>query len=565
MRATACLIAAVSLGSIAHAHARPLPNCSVVFFHHLEKTGGTTLRALFQRYAQRGQFELFSFVNRQNKLHLQAILHKLHLAAERGPAALNGTRIAVEIHVGGSLLMPYFFHSTLRDLLYMRALLRGAGCRCNLVSMVRAPIMQTLSWYQMFVGGGRVPLCFWQQATDCSSRIALGYTCHDSAAGRPISQVHEEAVDTMWRTFDLVGYTEAFDDFVVLLAQLVGLPSPAYRSQNVHKDRVTARDARSKLQQHWAPRVCSGSHAGASVPPTLEHLLLERMEQARESAARRQNLQLECRGYGPCVIRGALTTDRVAHDDGACRNVTPAALVARLCSRATADERIYQLVRTRFDARLSDVSSVRLKKASRRLHLASVRLAERAEAQAAESEATLRALARDPLRADYVSKAGKGVPWKVNELTRVYNARERARFSCVGCSGDVVPEFDLGGCWPLWTQFAPDEMMFSCRRSWTSDPALDVPRTGGKNPLPCWQTCWEPMNRSAGAALCAAPACPAEPREDAHAWRRRWEAGRSAFEKTSEDGSAVASMSKRIQDADGRRLEPEGSFVLRVF
>ena len=49
-----------------------LPNCSVVFFHHLEKTAGTTLRSVLQREAQLGLFDFFSFVNRYNKVHLQS-------------------------------------------------------------------------------------------------------------------------------------------------------------------------------------------------------------------------------------------------------------------------------------------------------------------------------------------------------------------------------------------------------------------------------------------------------------------------------------------------------------
>ena len=49
----------------------PLPNCSVVFFHHVEKTGGTTLRAIFQRHQQLGLFDLVSFVGRQNRLQFQ--------------------------------------------------------------------------------------------------------------------------------------------------------------------------------------------------------------------------------------------------------------------------------------------------------------------------------------------------------------------------------------------------------------------------------------------------------------------------------------------------------------
>ena len=52
--------------------------------------------------------------------------------------------------------------------------------------------------------------------------------------------------------------------------------------------------------------------------------------------------------------------------------------------------------------------------------------------------------------------SGGGVPWVVDEHNNWYLPHERARFSCKRCSGDVVPEKDLLGCWPLWPQFAPD-------------------------------------------------------------------------------------------------------------
>ena len=45
---------------------QPLPECSVVFFHHLEKPAGTTVRSILQRNAQLGHYDFFSFINRFN-------------------------------------------------------------------------------------------------------------------------------------------------------------------------------------------------------------------------------------------------------------------------------------------------------------------------------------------------------------------------------------------------------------------------------------------------------------------------------------------------------------------
>ena len=119
----------------------PLPNCSVIFFHHLEKTGGTTLRSVLQRHAQLGEYDLISFVNRFDKLQLQMVLHHLHTLLET-PGGLDGLRLAVEIHIGGHLNHPYFNMYTLPDLLLLRSLLRARGCKCNLVTLLRHPLLE---------------------------------------------------------------------------------------------------------------------------------------------------------------------------------------------------------------------------------------------------------------------------------------------------------------------------------------------------------------------------------------------------------------------------------------
>ena len=79
---------------------QPLPNCSVLFFHHLEKTAGTTLRSVLQRHAQLGLFDFVSFVNRYNKVQFQMVTHRVDEAL-RTPGGLSGLRLAVEIHIGG--------------------------------------------------------------------------------------------------------------------------------------------------------------------------------------------------------------------------------------------------------------------------------------------------------------------------------------------------------------------------------------------------------------------------------------------------------------------------------
>ena len=98
----------------------PLPSCSVVFFHHVEKTGGTTIRTIFQRHAQLGTFDLMSFINRQNRAQLQMILQRLHSLINT-PGGLVGLRLLVELHVGADLSHPYFFQYTLPDLLLIRS------------------------------------------------------------------------------------------------------------------------------------------------------------------------------------------------------------------------------------------------------------------------------------------------------------------------------------------------------------------------------------------------------------------------------------------------------------
>ncbi|KAL1522896.1 hypothetical protein AB1Y20_017861 [Prymnesium parvum] len=514
--------AAVSDALVQHA----LPNCSVVFFHHLEKTAGTTLRSILQRHAQLGLFDFFSFVNRFNKLQLQLITHRLDQL--RATGQLDSLRLAVEIHIGGGGY-EHFLKYTLPDLLLLRSKLRRAGCRCNLVSLLRHPVAQHISWHHHFVDH-RVPLCFWTNPYDCQTRMAMALACHGGPTVRPLTNAHERAVSAMWERFDLVGVTERFDEFLVILTDLVGLQRPEYRSQIATKETIAAREA----TQQWTSRGCA--HLTREPPPPLLKFIRKRMEQSAASAARFMRAKgradsrgppgmMDCAGYGPCQIPGVPEVRWREYrwfDQAQCANVSSEVVLARLCERMPIDESLYLAARAAFDAMAQKQPTLAAR--VEKLRAAGAVLERRAAEQARADQALLARSAGSELQHQYVIKTGSGPPWKVDEFSWWYRPHERARFSCANCSGDVVPEFDLVGCWPLWPQFGPDELAFRCARRWTADPGLQRPRDYllHSAPLPCWQTCWTPLPPGTGQQHCTAP-CPAKDVESAVQWRARWD------------------------------------------
>ncbi len=353
------------------------------------------------------------------------------------------------------------------------------------------PLLQVLSWHSHFVNA-KAPLCFWSNAPDCSTRMALGLTCHDAPRVPPLTIAHERAADGMWRLFDLVGVTDMFDEFVLLLADLVGLPHAAYRAQLV--DRIT-QTASLKRVRRWSTVRCAKL---AAEPPPRLLLLVERKLNASREQADRQRRRMECWTYG-CTIghRYVSHSNAVPYDAEACASIRATHVLRRICRRVAIDERVYLSARQRFKQLLA----VRLRPAQlahrlSRLRTANAELAARAARQQRE---------RLP-------------------------GHSAASASCVRCAADVVPEFDLGGCWPLWNQFAPDERRFRCTREWTTDPAYRDPsvRPGYREkpivlrtPMACWTTCWEPTGAvAADVAHCTAP-CPADAPLPL-AWRSVW-------------------------------------------
>ena len=539
-----------------------LPDCSVVFFHHVEKSGGTTLRAIFQRHAQLGLYDLISFVGRQNRLQLQLVLHRLWTLL-RTPGGLRGLRLAVELHVGGEISFPSTLFHTLPELLLMRQKLRAAGCRCNLVSLARMPLLQELSWHHHFVGW-KVPLCLWQPASDCATRMSLGLTCHEAPRVAPLSQSHALAAEGMWRLFDLVGVTEAFDEFVLLLADLVGLSHPAYVPQLVmeeaHHQHSDHRRHHPYLAQssisitpsrlrRWSALSCAQLRASSDEMPRGLHLWLARKLNASIARALRDKRPMECVTYS-CVLDGKQVSysNKLPFDERAaahCASATPAKLVRRLCARLPLDDRIYRGVRASWSGALRRATKRMGGRAELDARLSSLAAEAHALAQRSIEQVQHGALEiASGRRVEYVWPAdgGHAAPAAASPraLAASRAASQTAGASCVGCSGDVVPEFDMGGCWPLWGQFAPDEKKYRCVRKWTTDPAyrdgssrnryVEKPRVSTV-PMACWRTCWEPIGR-AGERHCMGPPCPERgtmPLE----WRRAWEAELDVWKRNS--------------------------------
>ena len=93
-----------------------LPQCSIVFFYHIVKTAGTTMRTVLQRQAQLGDFE-YVYSDTTRKPRWQLIMHQLsHRVTAR--------RIIIELHSEWGLARGFF-----ADVRRLRRLYEPLGCK----------------------------------------------------------------------------------------------------------------------------------------------------------------------------------------------------------------------------------------------------------------------------------------------------------------------------------------------------------------------------------------------------------------------------------------------------
>ena len=151
-------MAATMAGPAAQAE---LPKCSLLFFYHIVKTAGTTMRTILQRQAQLGEFE-YHYTDTTKKPRWHLLMHQLsHHVAPR--------RAIFELHSEWGL--PISFYADVRRI---RSLYEPLGCRVTLATVLRHPLNLYLSWFN-WRASNYLPLCAWDPPRDLQSRQLLGW------------------------------------------------------------------------------------------------------------------------------------------------------------------------------------------------------------------------------------------------------------------------------------------------------------------------------------------------------------------------------------------------------
>jgi len=188
--------------------------------------------------------------------------------------------------------------------------------------------------------------------------------------------------------------------------------------------------------------------------------------------------------YGPCDIPGVPAPEQTRYawfEPESCGAVTPHAVLQRLCARMETDEPLYQAARLAFDARVA-AAGASLERRAQLLNQAGAALALQSKTQASLDPRTLAGAVGVQLSHHYKIPLPNGFIWDVDEFASWYKPHERARLSCANCSGDVVPAFDLGGCWPLCMQVLttapPSPQVTWCQNSTSSAAGRSGPSSG---------------------------------------------------------------------------------------
>jgi hypothetical protein len=518
--------AAAAAAAVPHGGAaQPLPQCSILFFYHIVKTAGTTMRTVLQRQAQLGDFE-YVYTDTTRKPRWQLLMHQLtHPVAHR--------RIIIELHSEWGLPRAFF-----ADVRRLRGLYEKLGCTVTLATVLRHPLNFYLSWFN-WRASNYMPLCLWDPPRDPQSRQLLGWGLPFVTARQPAAMGGRElhlplaSVLSVLRHFDVVGLTERFDESLLLLGSRVGFRSLGYArlAENLKPDHPKAakRVLHAMLSDAGVPRGLNSSFAfspagsgmfapvadaveggvggggggggGAKRPwsdatlSAMSALGAISMDFVLKKNARRPQgpEKADCNFY-PCAgalsqARGMVTAGLCGTDGRGGNGGDPKEMLTQMLEKTQTDRDVHGVVVRQLEAAIA--------------------AAERTAAASGAPSVAAQLAALRTQSDDVQRRRTEQIGARREKLCGVRLCGTPLR-SCVGCEPNPVP--GLEPCWPSWEdQFSPDERKVWCRRQMTIPgyDALEIQmRTYPKVPrIPCWRTCWEAMTQNASHAHSTNPTC----------------------------------------------------------
>lgn len=439
-------------------------NCLVLMFLHPEKSAGTTLRAILNRQAQRAELDFISFLG--ENLHGNGWLPYLRkLLYEPVDTSL---RLAIEIHAGQTA-SAVFESNGIPIFRRIRQRYESAGCTFVAVTLLRRPVELYLSYFQHWAIG-QVPVCAWSMPMDIQARNVLGVAHkgtgrqfgdekHPSSShllppawSEELRQSVRQRAQAVLNEFDVVGITERFEDFALLVARRAGLDSIAFMPANVRFGGLAHNTSYADVR----------SQALKRVNQTIMPLSRWHMSQLRDPA----KLNEYCRYFGchESIAKPIMSQSVKPHE--ACSTMDPSTFVDRAELMSQIDQALYEWANERFEEQIQTHP---------------IDEGERAALRQRNNELyeELRSLLHRP-------STPKGC------VVRGRDGQEKlyATHKCIGLDDQL--EFLNGqsvfeGCWyDIPWVFAPYERMWKCTRYY------EPPKTNGNNAVPCITTCWHP-------------------------------------------------------------------------
>lgn len=283
-----------------------LPSCGLHLFRHVSKTGGTTIRFVFDKNTAMGEWE-YPLVYGFKREQWDDLVTKFRQAA--GQRNEDGPRVLVEVRGNWpERWCAESFDEVLADVHKIKS--DFPHCKVTTSILVRDPLKQYLSFYNYYIKREQqnrpreygTTVADWARSVhDMQVRETLGSMCTpqmrdptlDPATGerKPVQDecnVDEASLQRyleILRSFDVVGTTDRFNSFILRLGHVAGLSNPRYRHHNagsgsrerssLSEDDSAALDEASRYDRRAYKEAVALASAQEAAWPDFEDKLLD--------------------------------------------------------------------------------------------------------------------------------------------------------------------------------------------------------------------------------------------------------------------------------------------------